>query len=163
MTITSKHTQAVIALMIMCFTGATVIAQPGDQMQKFREEKIAFFNEKLDLSEKEAAAFWPMQEDLHNRKMKINEEEKTLLNYYNSNFEAMSEKEIDETIEKYMQLQKKRVDLSSEYHEQFVQIIGKKKTMRLYALEREFRIHVLHKWRAGRGGHEKGNKRGGRD
>lgn len=163
MTITSKQTQALITLMIMCFTGATVIAQPGEQMQKFREEKIAFFNEKLDLSEKEAAAFWPMQEDLHNRNMKINEEEKTLLNYYNSNFEAMSEKEIDETIEKYMQLQKKRLDLSSEYHEKFVQIIGKKKTMQLYALEREFRIHILHKWRAGRGGNGRGPHRGGRN
>lgn len=163
MTITVKSTQVVIALMIMSFTGATVFAQPGGQMQRFKEEKIAFFNEKLNLSEKEAEAFWPLQEDLHNRNMKINEEEKTLLNYYNSNYEAMAEKEIDETIEKYRQLQKKRLDLSSEYHEKFVRIIGKKKTMRLYALEREFRIHILHEWRAGRGGHGKENKKGDRD
>lgn len=129
-------------------------------MQRFKQEKIAFFNEKLDLSDKEADAFWPVQEDLHNRKMKINEDEKTLLNYYNSNYEAMSEKEIDETIVKFMDLQQQRVDLTKEYHEKFVRIIGKRKTMRLYALDREFRIYILKKFRAGRGGGGRGPHRG---
>jgi hypothetical protein len=143
--------------MIMCFAGTWVIAQPGDQMQRFREEKIAFFNEKLDLSDKEAQAFWPLHEDLQNRKMKVNEDEKTLLNYYNSNYDAMSEEETRETIKKYMELQDKRHNLNSEYHDKFVRVIGEKKTMRLYALEREFRVHILHKFRAGRGGgHGKG-------
>lgn len=160
MKITSKGTQILVIMMIMCFTGTTVIAQPGDQMQRFKQEKISFFNEKLDLSENEAEAFWPVQEDLHNRKMKINEDEKTLLNYYNSNYEAMSEKEIDETIAKFMALQQQRVDLTKEYHEKFVRIIGKKKTMRLYALDREFRVYVLQKFRAGRGGSGRGPHKG---
>lgn len=150
----------VTVLMIMCFSGALVVAQPGDQMQRFREEKIAFFNEKLDLSEKEADAFWPLHEDLQNRKMKVNEDEKTLLNYYNSNYVAMSEDEIREAIKKYMDLQDKRHDLNAEYHDKFVSVIGEKKTMRLYALEREFRVHILHKFRAGKGGYGRGPHRG---
>ena len=149
-------TKGIIITMILCFTGANVFAQPSGEMERFRDEKIAFFNDKLDLSEKEAQAFWPVQEDLHNRKMKINEEEKTLLNYYNSNYEAMSDQEVDETIAKFMALQKKRVDLSTEYHDKFVKIIGKRKTMRLYALDREFRLHILQQFRSGRGGEGKG-------
>lgn len=160
MTITAASTKVLVAFMFMCFTGATVVAQPGDQMQRFKEEKIAFFNEKLNFSEKEAAEFWPLHDDLQNRKMKVNEDEKTLLNYYNSNYEAMSENEIGETIKKYIDLQDKRHDLNSEYHDKFVRVIGKKKTMRLYALEREFRVHILHKFRAGRGGNGRGPHRG---
>ena len=156
----SNSIQVLIAIMIMSFTGTTVFAQPEGQMRRFKEERISFFNEKLDLSEKEASEFWPVQEDLHNRKMKINDEEKTLLTYYSSNNEAMSDQEIDETIEKFLALQEKRVALSLEYHEKFVRIIGKKKTMRMYALDREFRIHVLKKFRAGRGGGGRGPHRG---
>ncbi|MEX0983189.1 MAG: hypothetical protein WD577_13865 [Bacteroidales bacterium] len=130
----------------------TAAAQPGGHMQRFKEEKISFYNEKLDLSEAEAEKFWPVQEDLHNRNMKINEDEKNLLVYYSSNYEAMSDQEIDETVQKFLELQQSRVDLSREYHKTFVEIMGKKKTMQMYALDREFRMYILKKFRAGEGG-----------
>lgn len=126
-----------------------VHAQDMTQMERFRNERISFFNEKLGLTEEEATLFWPIQEDLHNRMMKINEDEKNLLNYYSSNFEAMSEEEIDQTIKKFMDLQQSRMDLTNRYHEKFVETIGKKKTMRLYSLDREFKMHVLRRYRAG--------------
>lgn len=128
-------------------------------MQRFKEEKIKYFNEKLELTEKEASQFWPVYEDLQNRNMKINEDEKSLLTYYSSNSLAMSEKEIDETIEKFVDLQEKRVKLAQQYHEKFVRIIGKRKTMSMYAIEREFRMYILEKFRAGRG-HGEGDGRG---
>lgn len=130
----------------------TASAQPGGQMQRFKEEKIAFYNEKLDLSETEAEKFWPVQEDLHNRNMKINEDEKSLLVYYRSNYAAMSDQEINETIQKFLELQQSRVDLNRAYHDTFVEIMGEKKTMQMYALDREFRMHILRKFRAGEGG-----------
>lgn len=133
-------------------TGSVATAQPDGHMQRFKEEKIKFYNEKLDLTVSEAEQFWPVTQDLHNRMMKINEDEKNLLVYYSSNFEAMSDQEIDETIQKFLDLQKKRVDLNTEYHHTFVKIIGKKKTMQMYVLDREFRMHVLKKFRAGEGG-----------
>lgn len=147
----------IVTLIILC-SGAAATAQQGGHMQRFREEKIKFYNEKLDLSEAEARKFWPVQEDLHNRNMKINEDEKNLLIYYNSNYEAMSDQEIDETIQKFLDLQKSRTELSTEYHRTFVEIIGKKKTMTMYALDREFRMHILRKFRAGEGGGGRGHR-----
>ncbi len=149
------HNTFRLLIIATCLTGmgAMVTAQPGGQMQRFKEEKINFYNEKLDLSEAEAEKFWPVAQDLHNRMMKINEDEKNLLVYYRSNYEAMSDEEVDETIQKFLDLQKNRLELSTEYHKTFVKIIGKKKTMKMYALDREFRIHVLKKYRAGDGGH----------
>jgi hypothetical protein len=139
-------------LEVLAGTGALVTAQPGGHMQRFKEEKIKFYNEKLELSESEAEKFWPVTQDLHNRMMKINEDEKSLLVYYSSNYMAMSDEEIDETTRKFLDLQQKRLELTTAYHQTFVQIIGKKKTMHMYALDREFRMHVLKKFRAGEGG-----------
>jgi len=127
-------------------------AQPDENMGRFHEEKIKFFNEKLDLSPKEAEKFWPVHDDLHNRNRKINEEERILLDYYNSNYEAMSDEEVHEQLEKFIALQKKRVDLAMKYHEKFVEVIGEKKTMRMYALDHEFRKYILHQFRQGHGG-----------
>jgi len=158
-----KYTTSVqpfLIALVISLAGSPLLAQPGEHMERFRQERVSFFNEKLGLSEDEAKLFWPVHEDLHNRNMKINEDEKNLLKYYNSNFEAMSDEEIDQTIEKFLELQKKRVENHREYHEKFVEIIGKKKTMRMYALDREFRMHILQKFR---GGNSRGQgHRGGR-
>ncbi len=144
-----KNIQVLVFVIMITGTGISLKAQAEDQMARFREEKIAFFNEKLALTDSEAEKFWPVHEDFHNRNMKINEDEKALLNYFNFNSEAMSDKEVDETITKFMDLQKKRQDLAIQYHNTFVEIIGKKKTMKMYSLDREFRMHVLKKFRAG--------------
>jgi len=158
-----RNVRLLILLILMSGSSAIIIAQPGGEMERFKEERIAFFNEKLDLSEKEAKLFWPVQEDFNNRNRKINEDERTLLSYYNDNSEAMSEKEVDETIAKFMELQKSRVELAMQYHNTFVEIIGKKKTMKMYSLDREFRMHVLRKFRAGReGGSGRGQYRDNR-
>ncbi len=142
----------ILVIMIILTHSTEVLGQHGSQMQKFKEERMNFFNEKLQLSEAEAKNFWPLQEDFHNRNMKINEEEKVLLNYYSSNYEALTDEEVEETIGKYQALQKKRVELGKEFHDKFVSAIGERKTMRMYALDREFRIYILKKFRARGGG-----------
>ncbi|MEX0987220.1 MAG: hypothetical protein WD052_07060 [Bacteroidales bacterium] len=154
----SKTTRILIIALIMGIAGTTVIAQPYDKMAKYKEEKISFFNEKLELSKTESDLFWPVYEDLHNRSMKINEDERSLLNYYECNYKAMSKEEIDETINKFLDLQKKRNALTMQYHNTFVEVIGKKKTMRMYALEREFKMYILRKFRSGGGGGGKGGR-----
>ena len=140
-----------LLLSLISLSGMALVAQPSERMERYRQERIEFFNDKLDLTEEESDRFWPLQDDLHNRMMKINMDEKNLLDYYSRNYDALSEKEIGETTEKFLDLQSARVDLQKEYHDQFVEIIGLKKTMRLYALDREFRMHVLRKFRGGDG------------
>lgn len=128
-----------------------IFAQPDEQMQRFREEKISFFNENLDLSEQQAKAFWPVYEDLNNRIMKINEDEKSLFNYILSNYDNLTDSEVDRNISKYHDLHQKRFELNSQYHDKFVDIIGEKKTLKMYALERDFRMHLLRRFRGGGG------------
>ncbi|MCF8224606.1 MAG: hypothetical protein K9J30_01865 [Bacteroidales bacterium] len=141
----------VLTAIAMLFTSAAVNAQPDEKMKRFQEERISYFNEKLELTDKEAESFWPLYEDLQNRMMKNMEDEKALLNYYLNNLGALSDEEVNKTISGYMDLQDQRHNLRKKYHDSFVKIIGKKKTMKMYALEREFRMHILRKFRSGRG------------
>jgi hypothetical protein len=155
MKILDRKIQFALLAVFLFGSSMVVCAQPGGGMQRFKDEKIKYFNEKLELSKDVAEKFWPVYEDLQNRFMKINEDEKSLLNYYSNNSAAMPEEEIDETISKFNLLQRTRGDLSGEYHDKFVELIGKRKTMKMYALEREFRMHILEKFRSERG-HGKG-------
>lgn len=132
----------------ICLAAFTQLSAQEDQrMQRFKDEKMAFFNQKLEMSEEVASVFWPLYEDLNNRRMKIGEEEKTLMTYYTSNADYMTDKEIDETTKAYLDIQQKRVDLDLQFHNKFVETIGKAKTMKMYTLEREFRMFILRKYR----------------
>ncbi|SRR6056297_427918 len=145
------HQQLIIflACSIMAALPVSLAGQQWNnpQSQRFEEEKIAFFTEKLDLSEAETKAFWPLFNDLHNRRMKINQDEKSLLDYYSTNAQYMSDEEVSETMQKYLDLQEQRRTLESEYHDKLVGVLGERKVMTLYSLEREFRFYLLRKFR----------------
>ena len=51
-------------------------AQSEEQIEKFKKERVAFFTERLEFTDAEAKAFWPMYEDFSNRKMKLVEDER---------------------------------------------------------------------------------------
>ena len=144
----------VMILVMSPMTG--VSGQSGFKSEQFQEEKIAFFNEKLSLSDEQANQFWPVYKDLHNRRMKINQDEKSLLDYYQTNSQYMSDEEVSESLAKYRDLQEKRKNLESEYHKKLLDVLGERKVMMLYTMEREFRLHLLRKFqhrnRQGRGG-----------
>ncbi len=128
-----------------------VFSQDNHNWGKFKEEKIAYFNEKMNLTEPEKEVFWPIYDDHFNRILKINEDERSLLTFFNSNSEYMSEAEVSETVKKHFDLQQRRLDLELKYHGKFVDAIGEKKTMTMYTLEREYRMHVLRRFRGGQG------------
>lgn len=151
------NTNLLVSLALLFATTLSLIAQQNEsQRAKFNAERVEFFNEKLELSEVQTEKFWPVYHDFQNRMNKINEDERSLLTYYSSNSDAMTEDEIDETIAKYLSLQNSRQSLSEEYHQSFVNILGKRKTMELYTLERRFRMHILDTLRKGRHGQGQG-------
>lgn len=145
-----KKKISILMILSIFFAAFTQLyAQEDQRMERFKDEKMKFFNEKLALSEDVAGVFWPLYQDLNNRRMKIGEEEKTLMTYYKSNADYMTDKEIDETINGYLDIQQKKVDLDLQFHDKFVETIGKAKTMKMYTLEREFRLHILKEFRGG--------------
>ncbi len=159
-----KISKRVVLLFVMSFYVASismVYSQTERERIDFKQEKREYFSEQLKLSENEKEAFWPIYDDRSNRRMKINEDEKSLLTYFSSNSDYLSKSETDETINTYFDIQQRRVDQELLYHDKYIEVIGKKKTMQLYAMEREYRMQVLRKFR-GQGPGSQGRHRNAR-
>ncbi|MBN1131632.1 MAG: hypothetical protein JXR52_05030 [Bacteroidales bacterium] len=151
------------ALLTAIFCAPFLSAQTEEQKKRFEEEQIAFFNQELQLTEKEAEKFWPIYNDFNNRKMRIMEEEKNLLWYFNRNSENISAEEIDELLTKYLEINERKNQLERDYHNEFKKILPPKKVMMLYVADRQFRMHLIRQIRHHGQSPEGRMKRGGPD
>jgi hypothetical protein len=121
--------------------------KPHDARKRIHEEKVEFFNERLDLSKAEAQKFWPMYNDYQSRKNKILNEKRTLMRYYSENTSNMTDKEITETLNKYIGFEKRETELLVSYNEKFRAILPDKKVLKIYFTEVQFKDYLLKKLR----------------
>jgi hypothetical protein len=133
--------------LLICGTG-DALAQTEEQINRFNQERNAYFTEKLELTTAEAEAFWPLYNDFLNRKMKIMEDEKNTFRYSNQNAGNLSDKEITETLDKISRLRSELCQLEQEYyHEKFQKALPPKKVLKLYKVEWDFRHHLINQIR----------------
>ncbi len=149
------------ALLLFSATGI-LRAQSQEQIEKFKEERKAYFTEELELTEAEGKAFWPLYDDFHNRKMKLVEDERNTWIYAHKNADNLSDKEILETLEKGYSLKEKQLELEREYYqEKFLDALPTKKVLRLGKVEWDFRRYLIRKLREdGKGRHNQGGRSG---
>lgn len=145
-------------LFLVSFSGmGTLMAQTQEQIDQFNEERRAYFTDKLELTEAEGKAFWPLYEDFANRKMKLVEDERSTYAYAHKNADNLSDKEIRETLAKAFRLKEEQLALEKDFYQnKFMTVLPAKKVMKLGKVEWDFRRHLMRKLR------EKGDgKRGG--
>ena len=153
---------------ILCFlsVGLFIFANPGtlqaqsqEQIEKFNKERKEYFTEKLELTEQESTAFWPLYNDFQNRKMKLVEDERNTWTYAHKNAENLTDKEILETLEKAYTLKERQLELEREYYEEkFLKALPAKKVLKLGKVEWDFRRHLLRELR--REGRNRGSQGG---
>ncbi len=129
-------------------------AQPGQMRRgaafdQVEAEKIAFFTRYLELSNQEAKEFWPLYDDFQNRRNQIVENRQSVSRYFSQNYHNLTEKEAEETADKYINLQVQEVNLAKEFHHKFKKVLPPEKVMRFYQAENEFRMHLLRRIRGG--------------
>ena len=136
-----------VALLI-CFTSGSLMAQSQEQIEKFNKERKVYFTEKLELTDRESEAFWPLYNDFQNRKMKLVEDERNTWTYAHKNAENLSDKEILETLEKGYSLKEEQLKLEREYYQgKFLEALPTKKVLKLGKVEWDFRRHLLRELR----------------
>ena len=134
--------------MLICATSGTLKAQSQEQIEKFNEERKTYFTEKLELTDQESKAFWPLYNDFQNRKMKLVEDERNTWTYAHKNAENLSDKEILETLEKGYSLKEKQLELEREYYQgKFLEALPTKKVLKLGKVEWDFRRHLIRELR----------------
>ena len=150
--------------LLLFFAGLTpLLGQSEEQIEKFKKERKVYFTDKLELTDEEAKAFWPLYDDFHNRKMKLVEDERNTYSYAHKNADNLSDQEILDILKKVNKLKEDQLKLEAEYYQdKFMMALPAKKVLKLGKAEWDFRRHLMRELR-GQGRGDQGKRRGGQD
>lgn len=121
--------------------------------EQLKAQKIAFITEKLQLTPEEAQQFWPVFNEYEKKQQEIMESRRGINKQCRNTEVELSDKELSEMADKYVQSNLDEAKLLEEYHAKFKKILSPKKVLMLYHTENEFKRHLLNQIRGGGNGH----------
>ena len=121
----------------------------GEQIQV---ERIAYFTEQIGLTTEEAQLFWPIYNEMDNKRTALFEERASIIHKFMNESNSLSEKQIDEQLSRLVVIQQQEMALPAEYHAKFRKVLPARKVMKLHVAEVGFRNYLLQKMRARREG-----------
>lgn len=135
-----RNSHAVIAL-LLCIVALPVLAQdkPADNMQIVREkiqaDKKLLVATNMDLTEKEAKAFWPIYESYQKDLGLLNGRTLVLLQDYAKIYNAMTDEEAKKLVDDYLAIEQDRINLKQSYRPKLRQALPEKKVARYLQIE----------------------------
>ena len=132
-----------LLLLVIHVPSASGQARQGNAMAKIQARKKAFFNEKLQLTPKEAAQFWPVYNDYSNRKNLINQQRNSLMAFYVQNEKNLDGREMTETLDKLVDFQKQETALMEDYTDRFREFLPDSKVIKIFVTELQFKRFLL--------------------
>ncbi len=119
----------------------------GMDEEKIKAEKVAYITEKVDLTVKEAQVFWPLYNEFNDKISELFQEERQLYRTTKKNHEALSDEELTINVDRMVAINKEKAILEAEYHKKYKEVLPIKKVSLLYQADKEFRKHLLHKYK----------------
>jgi hypothetical protein len=119
----------------------------GEQVQV---ERIAYFTEQIGLTAEEAQLFWPIYNEMDNKRTALFEERASIIHNFMNESGSLTEKQIDERLNRLTAIQQQEMALPVEYDAKFRKVLSARKVMNLYVAEMGFRNYLLQKMRARR-------------
>jgi Spy/CpxP family protein refolding chaperone len=124
---------------------AAGMAQPkmGDraEIEKKKEKieaiKVAYISEELELTVAESQAFWPVYNELQSKEQELREKQRANFMSLKKD-EEISEKELETMIYKMSDIHIAIEELRKSYLDDFIDLLGAKKTLQLIKAEKEF-------------------------
>ncbi len=119
---------------------------PEKMHERFHADKVAFLSQKMDLTVKEAEAFWPIyneytkEADLAHRAVMD-----AIGKIHNAG--ELSDGEAAAAIDALLAAQKQENDLMAQYTERFKQVLPVKKVAAFFAAEDAFRKHLFRQFK----------------
>ncbi|CAG5087624.1 hypothetical protein CRYO30217_03530 [Parvicella tangerina] len=136
-------------LMMLLLIGSTSMVAQGHgpkEGKMSKEEKdakmIGFLTEKLDITSEEAEDFWPVF-NAYREALKDNHKSfKGEKPGKDVKLDDMTDAEVRELIDNGFKMKERDLEIKKEYNEKFINILGVKRTAKLYHLEKEFRKNL---------------------
>lgn len=135
-----------INVIILILTASIAFAQPNKgeckHQEQIKAQKVAYLTTKLDLSVQEAQVFWPVFNEYEKKKDDLFTAESNIAQKMTTS-ENLSDKEISEMTDKYIELQTAEAKLIAEYYLKFKKVLPPRKVMILYTSNRMFKRELL--------------------
>ncbi len=119
--------------------------------EKIQAEKVAFITEKVNLTVDEAQQFWPVYNEFNDKISTLFNEERLIHRDIRANCEIISEKDLTIKLDRMVELNQEKAMLEDEYHQKYKKILPIQKVAKLYQADKDFRKHLLHKYKGPRG------------
>ncbi|MDD3687894.1 MAG: hypothetical protein PHE56_14175 [Bacteroidales bacterium] len=148
------RTKILIITALSIFVSLSALAQetkggkncPLDD-EKIKAEKIAFITAEINLTVKEAQAFWPVYNEFTDKMDALFKEEHKITKEIKKNSATLSDKDLEAKLDRLVEIREERSKLEQTYHEKFKDVLPIKKVAKLYQADREFRKHLLQKYK----------------
>lgn len=124
---------------------------PGDDKRKiefeqFKAKRIEFITKELNLTEDEAKVFWPICDELQEKKFEVNKQLRDAIRKFfreEKNGEKHSESDYKKLVDLHVSVKVKEAQLEEQYVEKFAKVISAEKIFRYQHAEQEFARKML--------------------
>ena len=127
-------------LLAALFFTVSAQAQRGQRLERIKAYRVAIFTEVLELTETEAQGFWPLYNELQDKRKALGAEM-----HLNEDIDDMTDKEIEAHIQKRFENEQKELNLNKEYFEKFKKVLPLRKVAKIPMAERRFREALVKK------------------
>jgi hypothetical protein len=135
----------IITMLVFTLTfTATAQEETPDKAERVEAYKIAFITEKLDLTPKEASAFWPVYNEYGNKVKTLRDKQRERDKQFKQNHNP-TDAESNKFIADFLAFKQQETDLMQRYIPEFKKVLPVAKAARLVTLEQEFKMQLLHK------------------
>ncbi|MBT8297047.1 MAG: hypothetical protein HKP42_07465 [Maribacter sp.] len=142
----------ILIVLFLLFTTTLMFGQRRPDKEKIKSLKVAYITEQLNLSSKEAQAFWPIY-NAHEEKMEsLNQQERTGIFGKVRDMDALDASEVEELLDDLMALQEAKQKANLQFLRDIRTVISAKKTFVLLKTENGFKRRLLQQYRQKQGG-----------
>jgi len=139
---------SVLALFVSGMAWAQDGDKPADNMQILKEkiqgDKKLLVAANMNLTEKEAKAFWPVYESYQKDLSALNDRALKNVGEYAANWQKMTDDTAKKVVTEHLAIESDRQKLRQSYLPKFAKVLPYKKVMRYYQLENKVLALVLY-------------------
>ena len=110
---------------------------------KFEAQKISYITQQLDISPEKAQLFWPLYNEMKNKKDAFHQEFRQLFIQMKKDSDKLSEKELAQISDRIADLQVEKATMERDYHYKFKKVLSAKQILNLYVADKEFQRMLL--------------------
>ena len=140
----------IIPLSLLSLVFILILNSGAKAQDALQQQKVRFFNERLQLTPAESKNFWPVYNDYQNRRDKVTADRNNLLQYFQANSANMSANEATDAINRYLLFQQQETTLLESYTKRFREFLPEKKVMQIFIVELEYKRWLLENLRDNR-------------